>query len=94
MQNHSDKKTPLPKEFSKYFWDVIFEELDLRKHRNFILERMLNYGTSNTFKWIFNSFKKEEVKKWLDARGKYSLSRNSYLFWRKIAQEEQLWKRS
>lgn len=86
------KKTLVPGEFKKYFWDVDFDKLDLKKQKNFILDRLLNYGMFDTFNWIFSTFTNDEVKSLLDNKGKQSLSRNSYLFWGEIAKEKELWK--
>ena len=84
----------IPTEFKKYFWDVEFDKLDFKKQKNFILDRLLNYGTFDAFKWIFNTFTNDEVKRLIRNQGKHSLSRNSYLFWGKIAREKGLWKRN
>ena len=86
-------KSLIPREFKKYFWDVDFDKLKLNKHKNFILGRLLNYGASDTFNWIFTTFKNDEVKSLLLNNGKQSLSRNSYLFWEKISEGKNLWKR-
>ncbi len=86
-------KSLIPREFKKYFWDVDFDKLKLNKHKNFILGRLLNYGASDTFNWIFTTFKNDEVKSLLLNNGKQSLSRNSYLFWEKISEGKKLWKR-
>ena len=84
-------ETKLPDELSKYFWDVDFHKLDLQSHRKFIMGRLLNYGTFDTFRWIFHTFNGEEVKNFIENRGKHTLSRNSYNFWEKIAKEKSLW---
>lgn len=84
----------IPREFKKYFWDVDFDELNFQKHRNYILERMLNFGAFDSFNWIFKTFNNNEVENLLDKKGKYSLSRNSFLFWGKLVKDEELWKRS
>jgi oligoribonuclease NrnB/cAMP/cGMP phosphodiesterase (DHH superfamily) len=73
---------------------VEFNQLDLEKHRKFILERFLNYGTFDTFKWIFKTFDNEEVKEFINKKGIHSLSRNSFYFWKKISSEKRLWKKS
>ena len=86
-------KSLIPREFKKYFWDVDFDKLKLNKHKNFILGRLLNYGASDKFNWIFTTFKNDEVKSLLLNNGKQSLSRNSYLFWKKISEGKKLWKR-
>ena len=84
----------IPKQYKKFFWDVDFNLLDLEKHRKFILERFLNYGTFDTFKWIFKTFDSEEVKEFIDKKGMHSLSRNSFYFWKKISKEKGLWKKN
>ena len=84
-------KILVPREFKKYFWDIDFDELDFDKQKNFILGRLLNFGSFETFKWIFKTYKNIEVKNLINIKGRYSLSRNSYLFWLKIVQEKELW---
>ncbi|MHB1688318.1 MAG: DUF6922 domain-containing protein [Ignavibacteriaceae bacterium] len=84
----------IPDEFEKYFWDVDFKNLNLEKHKKFVMERLLNYGTFDTFKWIFRTFDNEDVKQFLAEKGKYTLSKNSFYFWGKIAKEKSLWQSS
>lgn len=50
-QDHGAK---LPKEFNRYFWDVVFNDLTTEKHQRFIAERLLNYGDLNAIKWLFS----------------------------------------
>ena len=84
-------KVKVPDKFKKYFWDVDFNKLELSKHRKFVMERLLNYGTFDTFDWIFRTFNDEEVRSFLKNKGKHSLSKNSFYFWTKIAKEKSLW---
>lgn len=49
-QTHGAK---VPKEFSRYFWDVVLDDLTIEKHPRFIAERLLNYGDLNSIKWLF-----------------------------------------
>jgi len=46
------KAVRLPKEFKKYFWDVDFKKLSLKKHLNFILSRLMNLGDQKVLKWL------------------------------------------
>ncbi|MGA9292659.1 MAG: hypothetical protein WBV81_08695 [Ignavibacteriaceae bacterium] len=57
------------------------------------MERFLNFGTFDTFKWIFKTFDSEEVQELIDKKGIHSLTRNSFYFWNKIAKEKRLWKK-
>ena len=85
------EKTKVPFELKKFFLDVEFEKIDLQKDRNFILERLLNYGTFETFSWIFSTFTNDEVVNLLNTKGLHSLSKNSFCFWKKLAEEKNLW---
>ncbi len=85
------KKNKIPDEFKIYFWDCKFKDLDIRKHKKFIMERLLNLGSFNTFNWIFRNFKKEEVESFLNLYGKSRLSKNSYNFWKFVININQLW---
>jgi len=46
------KRTHLPKEFKKYFWDVDFEKLTFKKYPIFILERIMRLGDIEALKWL------------------------------------------
>jgi hypothetical protein len=87
-------KEVIPIEFKKYFWDVDFNALSMEKHKGFILERLLNYGSFSTFSWIFQIYSNKDVKQLLKKKGKSSLSKNSFYFWQKISEEKSLWKKS
>lgn len=45
------------------FWDVDPEKIDLIKHRRFILERVINYGTLDNLKEIFRIYGQQKIKK-------------------------------
>ena len=90
----SNFRQAIPLQYKKFFWDVDFNKLDLEKHRKFIMERFLNYGTFDTFKWIFKTFNSKEVEEFIEKKGKYTLSKNSFYFWNKIAREKNLWKKN
>jgi hypothetical protein len=46
------KNIQLPKEFKKYFWDVDFKKLSLKKYPEFVLGRIMNYGNVKALKWL------------------------------------------
>lgn len=83
----------LPEQYRKYFWDVKFSELTLTLHKQFILARLLNHGTFDTFEWIFSTFTQNDILVFINDKGKDSLTRNSYLFWEKLAKDESFWKK-
>ncbi len=53
----------LPAEVALYFWDVSLDDLDLDKHRKFIITRILNEGDHLAVAWLFDTYAKEIIKK-------------------------------
>lgn len=72
------KAIRLPKEFKKYFWDVDFKKLSLRKNMNFILSRLMNLGDQEVLKWLFGFPPKTIVEV---ARGSRELDDKTRNYW-------------
>lgn len=53
------KQIPIRKEL---FWDIDITKLDLNKHRNLIIERVLSYGNVDEFRFILTQYKKNTIK--------------------------------
>lgn len=49
-------------EFNPFFWDVHVRNLDLREHKIFIIERLLNEGDHHTLRWLFDVYSLDEIK--------------------------------
>ena len=61
------------------FWDVDPKKLDLKKHTDFIVGRILEYGDKPEVKWMFDNYEKSQIKKTLlEKRG---ISRKSANYW-------------
>jgi len=56
-----EKDIKIPKEFKKYFWDVDFGKLSFKKHYNFILTRVMNFGNFKALCWLFK-IPKDKIK--------------------------------
>ncbi len=74
------KKSPsLPSTFKSYFWDVKFDDLDLKKNPEFILKRIIDRGNTQALRWAQNYFSQNDIKKLiLSSR---DLSRKTANFW-------------
>ncbi|MBE3588453.1 MAG: hypothetical protein IMW93_07860 [Thermoanaerobacteraceae bacterium] len=46
----------LPACLKKFFWDVSFEDLDVRADYYFILERLLEYGDDQAIRWVLEHY--------------------------------------
>ncbi|HPU01226.1 MAG: hypothetical protein GX890_02265 [Firmicutes bacterium] len=52
----------IPAQLYRYFWDVFPEEIDLQKHRVFVIERLLNEGDHHALAWLFENYSQSEIK--------------------------------
>ena len=51
----------IPEFVFKYLWDVPRENISLDKYANFIIERVLEYGDSESINWLNKTYKKEKI---------------------------------
>ena len=72
----------LQAELKKYFWDVDFDLLDLKKHKKFILERILELGNEKATRWMKDNFTKEDILNVL--KNSRRISKKSAAFWNLI----------
>lgn len=69
----------LPEILKKYFWDIDFEKLDIKKYRFYVIRRILNYGDEKAILWMNSQFnKKEQIKALCTTR---DISPQSANFW-------------
>ena len=71
----------LPKEFKKYFWDVDFKTLSLKKYPIFVLERIMKLGDLRALRWLLKVPKKKIMKVLENSRELDKKTRN---YWRVI----------
>lgn len=64
------------------FWDVEASQIDPLKNKQFILERVLNFGDEKDFRWVFGFYGEETLKEAvLNSR---TLVGKSLFFWRQF----------
>lgn len=56
------KARKLPKFFKKYFWDVDFGSLNIKKSQMFILKRVLDRGDTKALVWLLQYYTKEDIR--------------------------------
>lgn len=57
------ENTQLPQSFRTYFWDVKFEELEIKTHAHLIIKRLLDRGNLSDIRWLVQTYGNEEIKK-------------------------------
>jgi len=45
----------------KYFWDTDIEKIDVRKHKNYVIERILEMGDERAVSWLKKNFTEKEI---------------------------------
>lgn len=66
-------------EWSRFFWDIEPEKLNLKTHRTFIIERILELGDESAVRWLFVVYSRSEIIHVLnDTR---ALTPKSHGFW-------------
>ncbi len=69
----------LPEFLKKYFWDVEFKKINLKKNSVYVLRRILEYGDGDAVVWMRKNFKESEIRNVLSKFRGYS--RKSANFW-------------
>ena len=46
----------IPSSLHTVFWDTNIDEIDLDQHRSFVIERVLEYGTSQDAVWLSQQY--------------------------------------
>lgn len=72
----------IPADLDYLFWDVPHEGLDSNKNADFIICRLLEYGTLKAVHWVLKTYGEERVKACLKGRGQKLLSAKTRNFWK------------
>lgn len=59
--SHKNKNHTLPLFAHKYFWDVNPTAVNVCKHYFFVIERLVEYGDDDCYRWLFKTFTKEQI---------------------------------
>ena len=51
----------VPKYVEKYLWDVKTKSIDIQKHSGFVIERVLEYGDTDSFSWLLKTYQKDKI---------------------------------
>ena len=70
-------------QIGQMFWDIDPKKLDIIRHKRFIMERILQYGTPPEISWLLDTYKKKDiiqvVKQSKNINGAHNLSPMIYL---------------
>jgi hypothetical protein len=71
----------LPPDLHPLFWDCRTDTIDTESQAQFVLERVLEYGSLAAVRWALATFGAERIKEFLRHRGVRTLSRKTLSFW-------------
>lgn len=81
----------LPDYITKYLWDVNLKKISPKRHSEFVIERILEFGDFDSLKWIVEKYEKDKIIKVLKKSNKISpKTGNFYALYFGIPKEELL----
>ncbi|MFA4028826.1 MAG: hypothetical protein GDYSWBUE_000890 [Candidatus Fervidibacterota bacterium] len=82
LQRQGKTMKVLPKELHRYFWDTDPTKVNLRLHRQFIIERLLEFGDEEAIRWLRRTFGDDAIGEVVQKSRR--LSKRTANFWRLI----------
>lgn len=51
----------VPSSLRAFFWDADVATLDVNKHKTYIIERLLEFGDEDAYRWLFSTFTDADI---------------------------------
>lgn len=95
----------IPRGLFPYFQEYDPASLDPDKDADLIIQRGLEFGTWEDARWLFKTYRKKRIIRFLQERGERLLSNVTFNYWRKLlgikiwqtspfaSIQEEIWKR-
>ncbi len=74
----------IPEEVRRLFWDVEVEDLDLARHEDFIIGRVLSAGGWEDICWLRGELDYDRIREWILKTEGRSLSKERLRYWELI----------
>lgn len=71
----------LPPFLARFFWDTPLAEIDGKRHKHFVVERLLEYGNAEAIRWLTSSYAKDDIAEVLQSSRR--LSDRTQSLWRR-----------
>jgi hypothetical protein len=81
-QTANSMTTTVPGKFKSLFWDTDISRIDIRKHKVYVIERILEYGDTDAVRWLSEFCLLGEILDVLN--NSRALSQKSVNFWRLV----------
>lgn len=60
---NQEEKTQIPEFLRSYFWDVKFEDLEVKAQSFLVIKRVLDRGNLRDIRWLIKTYGKDAIKK-------------------------------
>jgi hypothetical protein len=71
----------IPREIAAYFWDVDLASLDLVKHEDYVIERLMSRGDLQAMAWLRANIDVAALQSFLRRRGRQRLAPRELAYW-------------
>lgn len=79
------QQAPFPEDVERLFWDVDPRSVDLVRHRDYVMERVMSRGGWAAMTWLRQVYSKEEMADFLRTKGVRRLAPRELAYWSLIA---------
>jgi hypothetical protein len=81
MQLHS---ASIPVSLKPYFQEYNLDDLDVRRDVDLIIQRTLEFGDWDEIRWLFRTYPRERIRRFLSEHGERWLKPVTFNYWRKL----------
>ena len=74
----------IPASLSPFFQEYRLEDLDLERSAYTIIERSLRFGNREEIRWLFASYPRARIARWVEQFGPRCLPEPHLTFWRLV----------
>jgi hypothetical protein len=83
----------IPERLKAYFQEYDPDQLDLKRDANLVIQRVLEFGTWDEIRWLFELYGARRIRLFVRQHGERWLKPVSFNYWRKLLRVRQ-WKKS
>lgn len=83
----------IPIALKPYFQEYDIARLDVTRDANLIIQRVLEFGTWEEIRWLFELYRSKRIRSFLREHGERGLKPVTFNYWRKLL-DVRRWKRS
>jgi len=74
----------IPDGLKPYFQEYDLKRLDMTRDANLIIQRVLEFGTWDEIRWLFETYRSKRIRSFLRERGERMLKPVTFNYWRKL----------